>query len=136
MKLPASRLKRARIEVIPLIDVMFLLLVTFIYSYMSASYHRAIPITLPDATTGEKPADAGLTIVIRADGALEADGQPVTRAALDGILAAAAESGRKVEVAGDRDARYADIMAVCDAVRRAGIQGFAFQVHEQGAGQP
>jgi biopolymer transport protein ExbD len=45
--------KGARIELIPLIDIIFLLLVFFIYSMLSMVVYRGIPVVLPSADTVE-----------------------------------------------------------------------------------
>ena len=42
--------KKARIELIPLLDVVFLLLVFFIYAILSMSVHQGVRVTLPVAT--------------------------------------------------------------------------------------
>ena len=50
MKLNLNQ-KGARIELIPLIDIIFLLLVFFIYSMLSMVVYRGIPVNLPAADT-------------------------------------------------------------------------------------
>ena len=52
MRLTEQPIKRARIEMIPLIDVVFLLLIFFIYTMLSMTIHKGIPVLLPKAKTG------------------------------------------------------------------------------------
>ncbi|MGE5310719.1 MAG: ExbD/TolR family protein, partial [Nitrospirota bacterium] len=51
MKFTRRPSRRGRIEMVPLIDCMFLLLVFFIYSMLSMVLHRGIKIDLPEART-------------------------------------------------------------------------------------
>ncbi len=48
---PRSK-KRARIEIIPLIDIIFFLLATFVMVSLSMVKNKAIPVNLPPASTG------------------------------------------------------------------------------------
>src|SRR5687768_7227071 len=53
MDIPSLRAhRRARIEIIPLIDIIFFLLATFVMVSLSMVKHKGIPVTLPVATTG------------------------------------------------------------------------------------
>jgi biopolymer transport protein ExbD len=45
--------KRARIEIIPLIDIMFFLLATFVMVSLSMVKNQGIPVRLPSAATGQ-----------------------------------------------------------------------------------
>jgi biopolymer transport protein ExbD len=51
MRIRREFTRRPRIEMIPLIDVVFLLLVFFIYSMLSMTIHRGLPVNLPTAST-------------------------------------------------------------------------------------
>ena len=51
VQLPAP--KKARIEMLPLIDIVFLLLVFFIYAMLSMAVHRGLPVELPLSATAE-----------------------------------------------------------------------------------
>ncbi|MBW1821228.1 MAG: biopolymer transporter ExbD, partial [Deltaproteobacteria bacterium] len=44
MKLKLYKTKNPRIEMLPLIDVVFLLLVFFIYAMLSMAVHRGLPV--------------------------------------------------------------------------------------------
>lgn len=57
-KIPSPRSnKRARIEIIPLIDIIFFLLATFVMVSLSMVQNRGIPVTLPAAATGAPQAE-------------------------------------------------------------------------------
>ncbi len=53
MKLQLALPKKPRIEMLPLIDIVFLLLVFFIYAMLSMAVHRGLPVELPLSTTAE-----------------------------------------------------------------------------------
>ena len=46
MKIQLPAIKKARIEMLPLIDIVFLLLVFFIYAMLSMAVHRGLPVEL------------------------------------------------------------------------------------------
>lgn len=53
MRLPRPALKKARIEIIPMIDAIFFLLVYFMYSSLSMVKMNGLPVILPKAPTAE-----------------------------------------------------------------------------------
>src|SRR5580658_3428191 len=83
---PRSK-KRARIEIIPLIDIIFFLLATFVMVSLSMVTNRAIHVNLPAAGTGaQQPPGDVATISIDAAGALFFNKQPVDAAGLENDL--------------------------------------------------
>jgi biopolymer transport protein ExbD len=53
MKVNVPRGRKTRIEMIPLIDIVFLLLVFFIYTMLSMAVHRGLPVILPTSSTAK-----------------------------------------------------------------------------------
>ncbi|MBW2339659.1 MAG: biopolymer transporter ExbD, partial [Deltaproteobacteria bacterium] len=51
MKVNLGPRRRARIEILPLIDIVFLLLVFFIYAMLSMAVHRGVPVILPTSSS-------------------------------------------------------------------------------------
>ena len=132
------RARRARIEIIPLMDVMFLLLTFFIYVTVTMAVQRGIPVTLAAASSGE-PAkeEPAATLSIRADGRLYFDKTPVTELDLQGRLQAlAARPNRKpVVIQADKGVLYERVMALLDLARRCGVPDVVFAVQPEGAGR-
>jgi len=62
--------KRARIEIIPLIDVIFFLLATFVLFTLSLNKSNGVKVTLPVADTGEVRDPTGVTISVTDEGAI------------------------------------------------------------------
>src|SRR5512141_2969038 len=78
-KIRLRPLKKARIEIIPLIDVIFFLLATFVLFTLSLNKSNGLAVQLPTSETSEPrdPADT-VTITITAEGTLAWDKEPVT----------------------------------------------------------
>ena len=77
MKISREFTRRPRIEMIPLIDVVFLLLVFFIYSMFSMTVHRGLPVNLPIASTSPIDKKAYITITLQQDGKLFLENPPL-----------------------------------------------------------
>lgn len=54
MKLRRRNIKTARIEMMPIIDIVFLLLVFFIYAMLSMAVHRGMVLDLPESSTAPR----------------------------------------------------------------------------------
>ena len=115
--------RTARIELIPLIDIIFLLLVFFIYSMLSMVVYRGIPVMLPEAETTETQTEESLVVTIDADGAIflnqEAVAAPDLLSRLKQIRATAPDQG--VIISGHGEADYRVVVDVLDKVRFAGF---------------
>lgn len=119
----SSGRKTARIEIIPLIDVIFFLLATFVLFTLSLNKSEGLPVTLPSSETGEPrdPANS-VTITVTQEGTLAWNKDPVT---LDEFLARLqqyrTEPNPKVLINGDENALFSQAIYVFDEVRKAGI---------------
>jgi len=129
MKLSRRNTAKARIEMIPLIDVVFLLLVTFIFFTMSMTIHRSLPVQLPASSTSEVDKKNFADITIRKDRKIFLDKKEVS---LSGLLRQLNTLHRnspeaKVLISGDKKVSYEMIIAVMDAVRKSGITGVSLE---------
>jgi len=61
MRIPRKEPQKARIEIIPMIDVIFFLLVFFMVSTLSMTINRGLPVNLPTAATSQKAMRENLT---------------------------------------------------------------------------
>jgi biopolymer transport protein ExbD len=116
--------KPARIELIPLVDIIFLLLVFFIYSMLSMAVYRGIPVTLPDAETVENTKQEALFVTVDKEGKVYVD--KVLTASEDLLIRLKAEKAAHPEetaiISADGDAPYRVFVDVLDKVRIAGFQ--------------
>lgn len=79
MKLRRSRQpKRGRIEIIPMIDVMFFLLATFMLASLSVQHLNAVEVKLPQGAAAPLEKKAPVTLTVTPDGKLYLDKTPVT----------------------------------------------------------
>ena len=127
--MPGTR-RKARIEIIPLIDIIFFLLATFVLVSMSMVKNQGVPVRLPVASTS-KSLDRGDVLIIRIakEGNVFIDkreyGAGELREPLGSYLKSTADP--KVVIQGDTDAAYGKVIAVMDEVRKAGIPKVAVQ---------
>jgi biopolymer transport protein ExbD len=135
-RIPSPRSKRrARIEIIPLIDIIFFLLATFVMVSLSMIQNRGIPVRLPAAATGAPQAhEDSLTLSIDEAGDVYLERERVDDGKLAAALAqlAAADPEASVFVNGDARAQLGRAIAVLDAVRRAGITRVAIETRAKG----
>ena len=137
-KLPPETLE-ARIEIIPLIDIMFFLLAAFMLVSLSLARVKSLPVTLPAAAAAQAENPAGLASVsVDKSGLIWLDGRPAGAHELREALAARRKtnSNLRVLVSGDTLARHGDIITVLDAARLAGVEHVAFQIRPPPAPQP
>ena len=69
MKLPRSRpRRRGRIEIIPMIDVMFFLLATFMLASLALQNLHSLPVNLPRGQAAQMTATSPVTLTVTKDG--------------------------------------------------------------------
>ena len=129
MKIGFDVCKKARIEMLPLIDIVFLLLVFFIYAMLSMAVHRALPVALPSSDTARIHKQLVLSVTVDSEGAIHVDKDPVPLQSLAAILK---EKAGKTESPGvllfaDKDLSYQDLFRVLDQIALAGIKQVSLQ---------
>jgi biopolymer transport protein ExbD len=132
-KLPPESAE-ARIEIIPLIDIMFFLLAAFMLVSLSMVNQKSVPVNLPTATTATADTQRDfVTITVDKAGLTYLDTKPVGPNELALALATQAKTNAEVRVfiSGDQDARHGDVIRVLDIVRGTGIQKVAFEIRAQ-----
>jgi biopolymer transport protein ExbD len=123
MKISKRYRGKTRIEMIPLIDVIFLLLVAFIFFTMSMTVHRGIPIELPSSSTGKVEKKDFVEISVRKDGSVFFNEREVAMAELlvEVQSLSQASPATKIIISGDRGASYETIVSVLDVIRKSGV---------------
>jgi biopolymer transport protein ExbD len=126
--------KKARIEMLPLIDIVFLLLVFFIYAMLSMAVHRGLPVVLPVSSTAEIDTELTLTLTVNDDGSAYLDKESIAiedlKTVLLGRIGAMKESetaDAKVLLFADRSLSYQDLYKVLDQIKMAGIANISLQ---------
>ena len=123
--------KRARIEIIPLIDIMFFLLASFMMVSLSQTHMKGIKVALPSAQAPPpNTVKDYVSVRIGAGNAVSFDGQIVND---DEILPRLyhlheANPGIKVSISAEGMARHGDVITILDKVRRAKIEKVGYQI--------
>lgn len=117
------------INVTPLVDVVLVLLIIFLAtSYLIAQ--QSFKVELPKASRTVATEARTLAVVVKEDGQIVLDGQPVTPEALEAALAERVEANPSLQVVvgADEQVAHGRVVAVMDAARRAGVEKLAFAV--------
>jgi biopolymer transport protein ExbD len=117
--------KKARIEIIPLIDVIFFLLATFVLFTLSLNRIQSVPVDLPVPSLTTTPPDKDDMVVLQvsAEDSLFWNREPIEFSELKGRLAVyqSQTDSPKIMVSNDEKARFGAAVRVLDEIRRAGI---------------
>jgi biopolymer transport protein ExbD len=126
---------RARIEIIPMIDVVFFLLVFFMMASLSMTVYRGLPVNLPRASSGSTPPAETAAITITRDGQAYLDRQPVTRATLGERLRGLVGANPQVAIVitADEAVAHGRVVDVLDEVRTAGVTRMAIAIRPEAA---
>ena len=125
MKIKQVEMKAARIEMMPLIDSFFLILVYFIYAFLSMSTHKGIPLDLPQAATSVEHDVEHMSLSITKEGDIFLDRQLVDKEVLvqklNAIKMQIETEEQALYIYGDREASHGQVIELFDQVRKAGI---------------
>lgn len=126
--------KKARIEIIPLIDIMFFLLASFMMVSVTMIRMQSIKMDLPTATQAQrdfKPDIINIAVDKVGDVYLEKERRSFTE--LQQYLAErmAANTNLPVYISGDKEASHGAVINVLDLVRRSGVQKVSFAIASQ-----
>jgi biopolymer transport protein ExbD len=129
MKLNLHTERKVRIEMLPLIDIVFLLLVFFIYAMLSMAVHRGLPVVLPISSTAKIDKKLILSVTVKADGTIFVDKEQVHLEDLVQFLKTRTKDQKEpgVLLFGDRNLSYQKLFKVLDQIRMAGLQRISLQ---------
>jgi len=129
MKVNLQTSKKVRIEMLPLIDIVFLLLVFFIYAMLSMAVHRGLPVLLPTSVSAEIDKALMVSVTAKSNGTLFVDKEQIGLNDLASFLKTKAETGRDVGILlfADRSLSYQNLFRILDQIRLAGIYRISLQ---------
>lgn len=138
IKIPAR--KKARIEIIPLIDVIFFLLATFVLFTLSLNRIQSVPVDLPVAGSPpdpNAPPPEVVTIQVSGDGAIFWNRELIDMGEVPSRIAyyKTQTEDPRILLAGDEKARFGVTVAVLDEVRKAGITKFSVETRTRPTGK-
>ena len=130
MIIPRIREKRrARIEIVPLIDIIFFLLATFVMVSLSMVKHQGIPVVVPQAATGQAQEKNEHTMVTLSEtGQMYLNKVELSQEALFAQIRTLKEANPELRILinGDENVRLGLAIGVLDETRKLGITKVAF----------
>ncbi len=112
--------KRGQLDIAPLIDVVFLLLIFFMLT-SSFIFQPGIKINLPKAVTSEAIQEKNLVISVSAEDQIYLNNRPVTLKQLKSYLEKAAKQDRPLLIKADRKSSLGKVVQIWDLCREAGL---------------
>jgi biopolymer transport protein ExbD len=126
MQIRQRPLKRARIEIIPMIDVIFFLLVFFMVSSLAMTKINSLPVALPKTSSNPEAIKQNVIITIKKDNSILINKTPVQLAEVGPRLSAEMVGHEQdvVVVNADEASNYGWVVKVMDAARQIGVRKF------------
>jgi len=133
MRVPRQQLEKARIEIIPMIDIIFFLLVFFMVSTLSTTINHGLPVNLPKAASSQKDLRETFNVTVMQDGAIFLNKEATTLEALGQQVKIGLEQDPElmVIISADDQALHGAIVTVMDEVRLAGVSRLAIAVKSE-----
>jgi biopolymer transport protein ExbD len=138
MRIPRRAPEKARIEVIPMIDIVFFLLVFFMLSTLSMTINRGLPVNLPKAASSQKELRESLNITVTKEGEIFLNKEPIALQEIADKVKAGLEKDPELLaiINADDQAFHGAIVDVMDEIRLAGVSRLAIAVKPERRAQP
>lgn len=132
MKINNRASKPARIEMLPLIDIVFLLLIFFIYALLSMAVHRGMDLNLPESTQAQTSVETPFSLSIQegpSEPEIFLDLQPIRLQKLGKqlILANTSPEPPQVLIFAEENLPYQQLFLVLDELHKNGINNISLQ---------
>jgi biopolymer transport protein ExbD len=123
MRLPASAKKKARIEIIPMIDTMFFLLVFFMIATLAMTIQHGMPVSLPTAESSTDKITEYVSLTLTREGMLYYNKEAITLQELEMRLANLQQSSSdpSLLINADEQVPHGQVIQVMDLIRLSGI---------------
>ena len=124
--------RKARIELVNLIDIAFVILVFFIYAAISMTLSKGLKVALPAGVADAGKQQRSIRITLAADNTIRLDKEFCDLDTCVKKVAAASRSGAcAVLISGDRSADLGTGIELLSRLKEAGIASVAFEVKKQ-----
>ncbi len=126
--------KRIRIEIIPMIDVIFFLLVFFMVTSLAMTRINSIKVVLPKTSGKAENPRQNVILTVKKDGSLLINKTPVTPDTLGGVLVGVMQADPQgvVIVNADEGAPYGQVVQAMQKAKDAGVRKFALAAEASG----
>ncbi|EKM98053.1 MULTISPECIES: ExbD/TolR family protein [Acidocella] len=126
--------RKARIEIIPMIDVMLFLLVFFIIVTMQMIPDAGVSMQLPNAAQTQQLPHPKFIVNVMADGTIKVKDQVMSADQLSAMFAGdGAPDKTEVTIAADKASAFQHFMTVIDAAKKAGVTDIGIAAQPQAA---
>lgn len=125
--------KKARIEIIPMIDTMFFLLVFFMIATLSMSIMRGMQVNLPKAEAVKKDIREDISVTISKDGKVYFNKNEIGVPELRGILVSEVSKNPDtlVIINADEEVLHGRVVEVMDEIKLSGVTKLAIATKEK-----
>ena len=122
--------RKARIEIIPMIDTVFFLLVFFMMASLSMAVYHGMPVNLPRAASAQQTVAETVSITVDREGQIFMNRELVPLATLGERVSAAMQANPALAVVinADGDVTHRHVVDVLDALRTSGVSRMAIAV--------
>ncbi|MCH9639841.1 MAG: biopolymer transporter ExbD [Betaproteobacteria bacterium] len=132
MKLRKRRaVRKGQIQIIPMIDVMFFLLATFMLASLSMQKLDSLQVNLPEGKAEQLSADKPITLTLTKDSEIFINQTSVTLETLAATLKPLLESQQKLIVSADSEAPQGIVVQAMLRAQAAGVQSFLIAVQHK-----
>ena len=123
MRLSATAKKKPRIEIIPMIDTMFFLLVFFMIATLSMTIQHGMPVSLPTAESSTDSLDEHVSLTLTREGTLYFNKEVITLQELERRLMNLRQtsSDPSLLINADEQVPHGQVIKVMDLIRLSGI---------------
>ena len=127
MRLGSATKKKARIEIIPMIDTMFFLLVFFMIATLSMTMQKGMPVNLPTAGSATDNVPEQVSLTLTKKGELFFNKEPISVLELEPRLQSLVDKGEdpSVVIKADEAVSHGRVIEVMDSIRKTGILNMA-----------
>ena len=126
--------KQPDLNIIPMIDIMFFLLVFFMLSTMYMVEQKTIPVNLPQATSATIDNKTNFTVTLKDDGSIYLENQQTDIQTL--LMQATKEQKNNpsfaIIIRADKDINYDKVVSFIDTLKKAGITRFGLATNGAG----
>lgn len=126
--------KQPDLNIIPMIDIMFFLLVFFMLSTMYMVEQKTIPVNLPQATSAAIDNKTNFTVTLKDDGSIYLEDQQTDIQTL--LMQATKEQKNNpsfaIVIRADKDINYDKVVSFIDTLKKAGITRFGLATNGAG----
>jgi biopolymer transport protein ExbD len=133
MRIQRRNMKKARIEIIPMIDTIFFLLVFFMISTLSMAHYKGMPVNLPKAASGQHAQATSATVTLTKEGQIFLDKQAVDKSVLSGLLSRQLTENPDllVIINADDGVEHGRVVEVMDLARSVNVSKLAIAVRSK-----